>query len=65
MPRYNKCPNPSLANNVTGWSISGGTGGRTAVSGFARPWAMQGVNSTYIQGPAVVAAATQVWDGQR
>lgn len=38
MPRHNGCPNPALGVDTTGWG-GGSTPTRTAVTGFARPWA--------------------------
>lgn len=43
--RRNRCPNPCFKYNITNWSAIGGAT-RTAVSGFARPFAYRKTGST-------------------
>lgn len=60
MTRHNACPNPALANDATGWS-GDGTGGRTAVTGFTRPWAMQVTSAVYIQSARSAVGPSETW----
>lgn len=60
MTRHNACPNPALANDATGWSTDG-TGGRTAVTGFSRPFGMQVTSAVFIQSARADVGAGQTW----
>lgn len=68
MPRFNKCPNPSAKNDVTGWL---GAGTRTRVTGLSGPPRTTGgrVNTTTasfgqsLSAAPAPAASGQTWTG--
>ncbi|MGW4422535.1 hypothetical protein [Streptosporangium sp. NPDC004631] len=56
--RHNLCTNPALGVDVTGWG-GGSTPARTAVTGFARPWAARYTAGTFMStAPTNVSAVT-------
>ena len=54
--RHNLCLNPALGVDVTGWG-GGSTPARTAVTGFARPWAARYVAGTFMSTAATSSGA--------
>lgn len=61
MPRHNRCPNPALGVDTTGWG-GGSTPVRTAVTGFARPWAARySPPGSFQETPKAAVTAGQVY----
>jgi hypothetical protein len=49
MARHNTCVNPSLGNDNATWGGNGSAPVRTAVTGFARPWAARYTDGTIVR----------------
>lgn len=60
--RYNKCPNPSLENDIAGWTDDG-AGSRVAVTGFNRPYAYRLTSGTFVTSARAAASVAQTWTG--
>jgi hypothetical protein len=69
VPRFNKCPNPSAANNTTGYTANSGTtitrltgqSGPPRPTGVSIPGASSDPFGQHLGGPKTPAAAGQTW----